>query len=93
MAIALAYPFVILPLIAIKPPKKNGGSNENETTRFAIAILQSALVVPVTLFLSGLILFFNGWRLDPILLVAYVLMLALVLFLTLKDVLLRLLQD
>ncbi|MEM8642950.1 MAG: Ycf66 family protein [Cyanobacteria bacterium P01_G01_bin.54] len=87
--VAIAYPFIIIPLMVIKPAKPAASRTD---IGVAIALVQSVLV-SLTFLLTGLILFFNGWRLDPILQVAYVLMFALVLLLMLKEVLLRLLQE
>lgn len=49
--------------------------------------LIQAVFVPVALLLSGGILFFQGWRLDPILQFAYLLIVMTIVYLTIKDAL------
>jgi uncharacterized membrane protein YhaH (DUF805 family) len=50
--------------------------------------LIQAFIAPVILLLSGFILIFQGWRLDPILQFAYLLLHLLVVYLAVKDVIL-----
>jgi hypothetical protein len=47
-----------------------------------------AVIAPVFLLLCGLIVFFQGWRLDPILQLAYLLLNLLMIYLAVKDVIL-----
>jgi small-conductance mechanosensitive channel len=49
--------------------------------------IAQAVIAPVILLLSGVILFFQGWRLDPILQLAFFLLNVLVIYLGIKDIL------
>jgi hypothetical protein len=50
-----------------------GAYSSNSTFNTAIQLLE-LLVSPIALFFSGIILIFNGWRLDPILLLQQLLL-------------------
>ena len=56
-------------------------------TGVALYVIQ-AIIAPASLLLSGFILLFQGWRLDPILQFAYLLLNLLVVYLGVKDVIL-----
>lgn len=58
--------------------------NQSNSAIVAIRITQT-LFAPLLLFLCGLIIFFNGWRLDPILLLNNLLMQVLVIYLAALD--------
>lgn len=51
-----------------------------------------AIILPISLFLSGIILIFHGWRLDPILQLAYYLLFASLLYLIAKDIYLNIIK-
>lgn len=79
LALAILYPVLVLPVVltrrrAIAPEQ------------FFLSMVQ-AIVAPVLLFVSGLILLFQGWRLDPLLQFAQFLTGVLVVLLTAKDLL------
>jgi hypothetical protein len=57
-------------------------------TVFVFLFVIQALIALGTLILSGLILIFQGWRLDPILQLGYFLLNILIIYVGLKDVIL-----
>jgi hypothetical protein len=58
------------------------------STVFVLLFIIQALIAPGVLILSGLILIFQGWRLDPLLQLSYFLLNILLIYLGLKDVIL-----
>ncbi|MEQ8539865.1 MAG: hypothetical protein RIB93_20750 [Coleofasciculus sp. D1-CHI-01] len=56
-------------------------------TGIVLYIIQ-AIIAPLFLLMTGFILFFQGWRLDPILQFSYVLLNFLVIYLGVKDIIL-----
>ncbi|MEQ9001911.1 MAG: hypothetical protein RID53_36105 [Coleofasciculus sp. B1-GNL1-01] len=56
-------------------------------TGIVLYIIQ-AIIAPLFLLMAGFILFFQGWRLDPILQFSYVLLNFLVIYLGVKDIIL-----
>ena len=64
--------------------------NRNRTTSLNLAFCIVQLeIVPIFLCFSGLVLLFQGWRLDPILQILQFLLSLLVVFLVLKDILIN----
>lgn len=77
IALALVYSVISL-AVAIGRRRSLSG--------LAIALyLVQSLIAPVLLLLVGFILLLQGWRLDPALLFAFVLMHTLVIYLVIKD--------
>src|SRR3712207_3923482 len=68
-------------------PLMRSVSNSSRSSNLGIYNNQ-AVIVSLLLFLAGMILFFQGWRLDPILQLGYVLLIVQVTFLMVKDILL-----
>ncbi|MEH2138983.1 Ycf66 family protein [Nostoc sp.] len=54
----------------------------------ALYIIQ-VIFTPIIMFMCGMILFFQGWRLDPILQIEQFLLLLLIIYFTIKDILIN----
>lgn len=56
-------------------------------TNWALSLyIIQGIFIPVLMFLSGVILIFQGWRLDPILQFGQVILFLLIIYLTIKDI-------
>lgn len=78
--LAIAY-LVLSSALPLERGRHVGG------TGIALYVVQ-AIIAPIVLLISGVILIFQGWRLDPILQLAYLLLELLVIYLAVKDVIL-----
>ncbi|MBE9116558.1 hypothetical protein IQ249_11670 [Lusitaniella coriacea LEGE 07157] len=76
--ILLAFGYFIVMIIAI------ARSSNNSFRNTGLYIIQS-VVIPILLFLPGVILLWSGWRLQPSLEFAQVLQAIAVIYLTLRD--------
>ncbi|WP_414619019.1 Ycf66 family protein [Calothrix sp. CCY 0018] len=62
----------------------------NRVSRFAtIFYIIQLVIIPIFLLLSGFILIFQGWRLDPILQFQPLILFALIFYLSIKDIMLN----
>ena len=61
------------------------GANRLNDWAIAFYIIQ-AICAPMLMLIAGVILFFQGWRLDPILQLAQFLLFVLIIYLSLKDI-------
>jgi Ycf66 protein N-terminus len=81
LILGIFYPILTIVVLAKR-------SNELNSLAKVLYIIQ-AIASPIVLLLCGLILIYQGWRLDPILVFSQFLLMVLIIYLAFKDILLN----
>ena len=82
--LAIAY-FIIMIVQIIQGARKSTGNSVNSSINIAFQIIE-LLYCPFAIFIVGIILIFQGWRLAPILQFQQLLLESVVIFLIAKDI-------
>ncbi len=82
--LSVAYFIIMMVLLAQRSSRLNGSA--------LVFYLLQAIFAPILMFFCGLILVFQGWRLDPLLQLMQLLLSVLIIYLSIKDIVINVVE-